>query len=107
MDIPRRLVGIAVPDERPLAGRLVAWMFIVGAVVTTLLPLLPGVEGEFLAPTIPIGIAAFVWGVVALRVVRLARHARLGHPRSTVAGAVSPPRSRRTTPAARTPPRAC
>src|SRR3954454_9274641 len=70
MDTPRRIVGIAVADERPLAGRLAAWMFIVGAIGTTLLPLLPGVAGAVFTPTLPIGIAAFVWGVVALRVVR-------------------------------------
>jgi diguanylate cyclase (GGDEF)-like protein len=70
MDSSRRIVGIAVADERPLAGRLVAWMFIVGAIGTTLLPLLPGVAGEVVTPTLPIGIAAFVWGIVALRVVR-------------------------------------
>ena len=52
-------------DERPLAGRIVGWMFIVGAVVTTLLPLLPGADGKVLTPTLPIGIAAFVWGLFA------------------------------------------
>ena len=40
-------------------------MFVVGAIVTTLLPLLPGVAGEVVTPTLPIGVAAFVWGVVA------------------------------------------
>src|SRR4051812_10793379 len=65
MDISRRAVGVAVPDERPVAGRIVGWMFIVGAVVTTLLPLLPGAAGKVVTPTLPIGIAAFVWGVVA------------------------------------------
>ena len=40
-------------------------MFIVGAVVTTLLPLLPGADGEVLTPTLPIGVAALVWGIVA------------------------------------------
>ena len=65
MDISRRAVGVAVLDERPLAGRIVGWMFIVGAVVTTLLPLLPGADGEVLTPTLPIGVAALVWGIVA------------------------------------------
>ena len=65
MDISRRVVGVAVVDERPLAGRIVGWMFIVGAVVTTLLPLLPGADGKVLTPTLPIGIAAFVWGLFA------------------------------------------
>jgi diguanylate cyclase (GGDEF)-like protein len=65
MDIHRRAVGVAVVDERPVAGRIVGWMFIVGAVVTTLLPLLPGADGKVVTPTLPIGIAAFAWGVVA------------------------------------------
>jgi diguanylate cyclase (GGDEF)-like protein len=67
VESPRRPIGIAVADERPLAGRIVGWMFIVGAVVTTLLPLLPGAHGQVLTPTLPIGVAAFVWGIVALR----------------------------------------
>jgi len=65
MDISRRVVGVAVVDERPLAGLIVGWMFMVGAVVTTLLPLLPGADGQVLTPTLPIGVAAFVWGVFA------------------------------------------
>jgi hypothetical protein len=40
-----RLIGVEVADERPLAGRLVGWMFVMGSIVTTLLPLLPGVDG--------------------------------------------------------------
>jgi diguanylate cyclase (GGDEF)-like protein len=66
MEVSQRPIGIAVVDERPLAGRLVGWMFVVGAIVTTLLPLLPGAHGKVVTPTLPIGIAAFVWGVVAL-----------------------------------------
>src|SRR3954452_17884109 len=65
MDSSRRVVGVAVQDERPLAGRIVGWMFIVGAVVTTLLPLLPGTDGKVVTPTLPIGVAALVWGIVA------------------------------------------
>ena len=40
-----------VVDERPLAGRLVGWMFVVGSIGATLLPLLPGVEGAVITPT--------------------------------------------------------
>ena len=88
-------------DERPLAGRIVGWMFVVGAVVTTLLPLLPGADGKVLTPTLPIGIGAFVWGVVALR--RVDWRARpAGSSTSPSRAARSPPRSPRTTPAART-----
>ena len=70
MDISRRVVGVAVIDERPLAGRIVGWMFVVGAIVTTLLPLFPGAEGKVLTPTLSIGVAALVWGGAALCVVR-------------------------------------
>src|SRR5690242_4153346 len=70
MSISRRVVGVAVADERPLAGRIVGWMFIVGAVVTTLLPLLPGADGEVVTPTLPIGVAALVWGVFGVWKVR-------------------------------------
>ncbi len=65
MEVVRRLTGTAVADERPLAGRIVGWMFVVGAVLTTLLPLLPGAEGAVLTPTLPIGVAAFFWGLYA------------------------------------------
>jgi diguanylate cyclase (GGDEF)-like protein len=70
MDLNRRVVGVAVADERPLAGVLVGWMFIVGAVVTTLLPLFPGADGKVVTPTLPIGVAAFVWGVIAVTKIR-------------------------------------
>jgi diguanylate cyclase (GGDEF)-like protein len=40
-------------------------MFVVGAVVTTLLPLIPGANGEVVTPTLPIGIGAGVWGLYA------------------------------------------
>ena len=45
-------------------------MFVVGAIATTLLPLLPGVAGEVLTPTLPIGVAAFFWGLAAVFWVR-------------------------------------
>ncbi len=67
METRRGLIGIAVTDERALAGRIVGWMFVVGAIVTTLLPMLPGAQGKVLTPTLAIGVAAFVWGIVALR----------------------------------------
>jgi diguanylate cyclase (GGDEF)-like protein len=60
------LIGVDVADERPLAGRLVGWMFVTGSIVTTLLPLLPGVDGKVVTPTLPIGIAAFFWGVACV-----------------------------------------
>ncbi len=67
MEAIRRLAGTAVDDERPLAGRIVGWMFAIGAVLTTLLPLLPGAEGAVLTPTLPIGVAALLWGGYAIR----------------------------------------
>src|SRR3954467_10250030 len=61
------LIGVEVADERPLAGRLVGWMFVMGSIVTTLLPLLPGVEGPVVTPMLPVGIAAGLWGIACLR----------------------------------------
>jgi diguanylate cyclase (GGDEF)-like protein len=68
-----RLTGIAVPDERPLAGRLVGWMYVIGAIVTTLLPVLPGAQGAVLTPTLPIAVAGVFWGIAALRRVHWVR----------------------------------
>src|SRR3954470_14348564 len=89
MDTSRRVVGVAVLDERPLAGRIVGWMFIVGAIVTTLLPLLPGADGKVVTPTLPIGVAALVWGVVAIRKVDWRRANGWIMHASTLAGALA------------------
>src|SRR5690349_24215022 len=64
------LVGIAVADERELAGRVLGWMFVLSTVVANALPLLPGVDGKVVSETTPIGIAALVFGVIALRRIR-------------------------------------
>jgi diguanylate cyclase (GGDEF)-like protein len=61
-----RLTGVEVVDERPLAGRLVGWMFVVGSIGATLLPLLPGVEGAVITPTLPVAVAALLWGIACL-----------------------------------------
>src|ERR1700754_15370 len=63
--LDRRIVGVAVAEQRPLAGRLVGWMFVVGSILTTLLPLLPGANGKVVTPTLPLGIAAGLWGLWA------------------------------------------
>lgn len=65
MEALRRLTGSAVVDERPLAGRIVGWMFVVGSVLTTILPALPGAEGKLLTPTLAIALLAFLWGLHA------------------------------------------
>jgi diguanylate cyclase (GGDEF)-like protein len=65
-----RLVGIAVSDERELAGRVLGWMFVLSTTVANVLPLLPGVDGDVFTPTTPVGIAALVFGVIALRRIR-------------------------------------
>lgn len=69
MDVNRRIVGAAVPDERQLAGTLLGWMFIVGSLVTVVLPMLPGVDGVVISPTLTISLAALTWGVLAVRMV--------------------------------------
>ena len=81
MEAIRRLQGTAVADERPLAGRIVGWMFAVGSVLSTLLPLLPGAEGKVLTPTFPLVIAALVWGLHAALRKDSAAHAGVGVPR--------------------------
>ncbi|MDA0183576.1 GGDEF domain-containing protein [Solirubrobacter phytolaccae] len=94
MEALLHLTGTAVSDERPLAGRIVGWMFAVGAVLTTILPLLPGAEGAVITPTLPIGITAFFWGLhAALRmdwrtVPGWAMHAAVGTGMACVAIAV-------------------
>jgi diguanylate cyclase (GGDEF)-like protein len=65
MEALRRLSGTAVPDERPLAGRIAGWMFVAGAVLSTALPLLPGAEGEVLTPTFPLVLVGLAWGLHA------------------------------------------
>jgi diguanylate cyclase (GGDEF)-like protein len=65
MEALRRLTGTAVPDERPLAGRIAGWMFVAGAILSTLLPLLPGAEGEVITPTFPLAIFGLTWGLHA------------------------------------------
>src|SRR3982751_2837309 len=40
-------------------------MFVLGAILTTLLPLLPGANGEVVTPTLPIGVGAGLWGLWA------------------------------------------
>ena len=40
-------------------------MFVVGSVLTTILPLLPGAEGKVLTPTFPLVIIGLVWGLHA------------------------------------------
>ena len=89
MDRSRRVVGVAVAEERPIAGVLVGWMFIVGAIVTTLLPLLPGADGKVVTPTLPIGVAALVWGVLAVTKVRWSTAPGWIIHVSTVLGALS------------------
>ncbi len=86
MEALRRLTGTAVADERPLAGRIVGWMFVVGAVLTTILPLLPGAEGKVLTPTLPIGVLAFFWGLHAALRTDWTASRRVGHARRRVRG---------------------
>ena len=72
------------------------------AVLTTLLPLLPGANGEVVTPTLPIGIGAGIWGLWAAVCDGLAPRARLGHPRGGDRPGSCARRSRPPTPAART-----
>ena len=53
----------------------------IGAIVTTILPLLPGANGKVLTPTLPIGIGAALWGLHAALRMDWRNAPRLGHPR--------------------------
>src|ERR1700755_2595236 len=70
MERRTRLIGIAVADERELAGRVLGWMFVLSTVVANVLPVLPGVDGALLTVTTPVGVAALVFGLIALRRIR-------------------------------------
>jgi diguanylate cyclase (GGDEF)-like protein len=70
MESGTRLIGIAVADERELAGRVLGWMFVLSTVVANVLPALPGIDGGLITVTTPIGVAAMVFGLVALRKIR-------------------------------------
>jgi diguanylate cyclase (GGDEF)-like protein len=61
------MIGIQVPDERPLAGRLNGAMYLVAALTTAGIPLLPGMHTR--APWLLYALAAVaaVWGIAALR----------------------------------------
>jgi diguanylate cyclase (GGDEF)-like protein len=65
-----RLVGVDVADERELAGQVLGAMFVVSTIVALVLPLFPGVDGDVLTPTTPLGVAALAFGIVALRRIR-------------------------------------
>jgi diguanylate cyclase (GGDEF)-like protein len=65
MEALRRLAGTAVNDERPLAGSIAGWMFVVGSILSVVLPLLPGAEGKVFTPTFPLVIIALAWGLHA------------------------------------------
>jgi diguanylate cyclase (GGDEF)-like protein len=73
MDRRCGLVGVDVADERELAGRVLGAMFVVSTTVALVLPLFPGVDGKVLSATTPIGFAALVFGIVALRRIRWER----------------------------------
>jgi diguanylate cyclase (GGDEF)-like protein len=60
------LTGIAVADERALAGRLLGWMLGTGAIVTNVLPLLPGAETALFTPTLPLAGVVLAWGLIAV-----------------------------------------
>jgi diguanylate cyclase (GGDEF)-like protein len=83
-----RLVGVDVADERELAGRVLGWMLVLSTIVAIVLPVLPGVDGDVITPTLPIGIAALVFGVIALRRIRWANVPGAGIHAAVLAGAI-------------------
>ncbi len=83
-----RLVGVDVADERELAGRVLGWMFVLSTIVAIVLPLLPGVDGGFITVTTPIGIAALIFGIVALRRIRWANVSGTAMHMAVLCGAI-------------------
>jgi diguanylate cyclase (GGDEF)-like protein len=83
-----RLVGVDVADERELAGRVLGWMFVLSTTVAIVLPLLPGVDGGFITATTPIGVAALIFGIVALRRIRWAKVSGTAMHAAVLAGAL-------------------
>ena len=88
MERGSRLVGVDVADERELAGRVLGWMFVLSTTVALVLPLLPGVDGRVITPTTPLGIAALVFGIVALRRIRWANVSGTAIHVAVLAGAI-------------------
>jgi diguanylate cyclase (GGDEF)-like protein len=83
-----RLVGVDVADERELAGRVLGWMFVLSTIVAIVLPMLPGVDGDVITPTLPVGIAALIFGIVALRRIRWANVSGTAMHAAVLAGAI-------------------
>src|SRR3954452_4226225 len=88
MERRSRLVGVDVADERELAGRVLGWMFVLSTIVAIVLPMLPGVDGDVITPTLPIGIAALIFGIVALRRIRWANVSGAAIHAAVLAGAI-------------------
>src|SRR3954467_3554506 len=88
MERRSRRVGVRVASERELAGRVLGWMFVLSTIVAIVLPMLPGVDGDVITPTLPMGIAALIFGPAALRRTRWGTVAGAAIPAPVLAGAI-------------------
>jgi diguanylate cyclase (GGDEF)-like protein len=61
--------GLHIPEERGIAGKLAAALYLTGAATALLLPLMPGVPVDSVAVLIAVAAAGGVWGLLALTVV--------------------------------------
>ena len=61
--------GLHIPEEREVAGKLAAALYLTGAATGLLLPLMPGVPVDDTAVLVAVAAAGGVWGILALTVV--------------------------------------
>ena len=61
--------GLHIPEERGIAGKLAAALYLTGAATGLLLPFMPGVPVDDTAVLVAVAAAGGVWGILALTVV--------------------------------------
>ena len=61
--------GLHIPEERAIAGRLAAALYLTGAATALLLPFMPGVSVDETAVLVAVAAAGGAWGILALTVI--------------------------------------
>ncbi len=62
--------ALHIPEERLMAGRLAAALYLTGAATALLLPVMPGVPVRNTEVLVAVALAGAVWGIAGLTVVR-------------------------------------
>src|SRR3954451_18421845 len=65
-----RLGGLAISEERRLAGQMAGALYLVGAVTALALLVLPAAEHRRWQVVVACSVVGFVWGTICLRVIR-------------------------------------